>query len=108
MPSHRAGPNYQSVIGLCALQMLAFGIFKPAILDYLIQIVDVEYIGATQMLTCALGESLSAILGNALNGALADRFSVGGMMTMVSGFAFLGALAMAVSMKTQANKIAKT
>lgn len=101
-------PNYQSVIGLCALQMLAFGIFKPAILDYLIQIVDVEYIGATQMLTCALGESLSAILGNALNGALADRFSVGGMMTMVSGFAFLGALAMAVSMKTQANKIAKT
>lgn len=101
-------PNYQSVIGLCALQMLAFGIFKPAILDYLIQIVDVEYIGATQMLTCALGESLSAILGNALNGALADRFSVGGMMTMVSGFAFLGALAMAVSMKTQANKIVKT
>lgn len=101
-------PNYQSVIGLCALQMLAFGIFKPAILDYLIQIVDVEYIGATQMLTCALGESLSAILGNALNGALADRFSVGGMMTMVSGFAFLGALAIAVSMKTQANKIVKT
>ena len=101
-------PNYQSVIGLCALQMLAFGIFKPAIPDYLIQIVDVEYIGATQMLTCALGESLSAILGNALNGALADRFSVGGMMTMVSGFAFLGALAMAVSMKTQANKIVKT
>lgn len=101
-------PNYQSVIGLCALQMLSFGIFKPAILDYLIQIVDVEYIGATQMLTCALGESLSAILGNALNGALADRFSVGGMMTMVSGFAFLGALAMAVSMKTQANKIVKT
>ena len=101
-------PNYQSVIGLCALQMLAFGIFKPAILDYLIQIVDVEYIGATQMLTCALGESLSAILGNALNGALADRFSVGGMMTMVSGFAFLGALAMAVSLKTQANKIVKT
>lgn len=101
-------PNYQSVIGLCALQMLAFGIFKPAILDYLIQIVDVEYIGATQMLTCALGESLSAILGNALNGALADRFSVGGMLTMVSGFAFLGALSMAVSMKTQANKIVKT
>ena len=57
------------------------------------------------MLTCALGESLSAILGNVLNGALADRFSVGGMMTIVSSFAFLGALAMAVSMRADRAKI---
>lgn len=87
-------PNCQAVIGLCALQVFAFGLFKPALLDYLIQIVDIKYIGSTQLLACALGESLSAILGNTLNGALADRFSVGAMMTMVSSFAFVGALVM--------------
>lgn len=94
-------PSYRAVIALCSLQILAFGLFKPAFLDYLIQVVDIQYIGSTQLLACALGESLSAILGNTLNGALADRFSVGTMMAMVSSFAFLGALLMFRSARRQ-------
>ncbi len=79
-------------------QALAYALFLPASIYYLMETIDKKYLSTAQLFCSAIGASLCAIIFNPVCGALAERMGTQPMLRFVSIFAFAGAALMSVTL----------
>lgn len=69
---------------------LAFGIYQPATVMFIVENVEAKYTSTAQTLLHALGMSLPAVLASPVSGAVATATSTGAMLRILSACALLG------------------
>lgn len=79
------------VMAAALFQALSFALFTPASVDFMLSTVPEEYLATAHLLFLAAGQGAGAVAGNALSGALAERWGVGPMFQAVSLTAFAAA-----------------
>lgn len=79
------------VIAASALQSCSFALFAPACVDFILETVSGEYLSTAHLLFLGLGQGAASMLGNLVNGALAQNLGVGAMLRAASAPAFAAA-----------------
>ena len=84
-------PNYPTVLVMTLLHGLSFALLTPALVDFVLETVQTDYLSTAHLLCGAVGVSLGAMVGNTLDGAIASAVGVANMMVLVSVFSFAAA-----------------
>lgn len=81
-----------ALIFISLLNGLGFGIYVTAVVDFILETVDQQYLSTGQLLFSAIGMGLGAMVGNAFGGIAADRIGAGNTMICFSIFGIIGSL----------------
>ncbi|MBR3867205.1 MAG: MFS transporter [Butyricicoccus sp.] len=81
-----------ALILMSMLNGLGFGIYVTAVVDFILETVDQEYLSTGQLLFSAVGAGLGAMVGNAFGGITADHIGAGNTMICFSIFGMIGSL----------------
>lgn len=84
-------PSYQFAIAVTLINGLAFGLFLSASVDYILKYVHHDYLATAYLFSSALGSSLGAVVGNFVDGLIAEYYGVNIMLRIASLFTFLAA-----------------
>ena len=79
-----------ALIFISMLNGLGFGIYVTAVVDFILETVDQQYLSTGQLLISAIGAGLGAMIGNAFGGIAADRIGAGNTMICFSIFGIIG------------------
>lgn len=82
--------SFGMVFAMALLHGLCYATMTAGCVDFILETVEPAYLATAHLLYSAIGNSLAAVCGNALNGALAQAIGVGPMMTVVSLGGFAG------------------
>jgi PPP family 3-phenylpropionic acid transporter len=83
-------PNLAFSIYIQGLEFFSWGIFLPASMSYINQIVDRKAFASATMIFFAITYGLGAMIGNFSGGILSNMYGVRTMMIIENCFAFLG------------------
>lgn len=89
-------PVLEVALAASLLQGVAFAVFLPASLAYVMETVDRDSLASAQMIAVAVGSSLAAIIMNPVGGAIADGLGVQSMLKWMVVFSTLAALLLAL------------
>lgn len=81
-----------AAVATALLQMLSYAIFAPACVEFMLQTIPAEYLATAHLVFIGIGQGAASVLGNSLDGMLADRFGIGAMFRMVSLLAFVASV----------------
>ena len=81
-----------TLILISMLNGLGFGIYVTAVVDFILETVDQQYLSTSQLIFSAVGMGLGAMIGNACGGIVSDRIGAGNTMICFSIFGIIGAL----------------
>ena len=81
-----------ALILISMLNGLGFGIYVTAVVDFILETVDQQYLSTGQLIFSAAGMGLGSMIGNAFGGIVSDRIGAGHTMICFSIFGILGAL----------------
>lgn len=81
-----------ALILLSLLNGLSYGIYVTAIVDFILETVDEQYLSTGQLIFAALGQGLGCMVGNAFGGMTADVIGAGRTMLCFGIFGLLGSL----------------
>lgn len=84
-------PSYPVVLLTVLLHGLSFATLTPALVDFTLEHVQAEYLSTAHLLCGAVGVSLGGMVGNTLDGYIANVIGVQPMLRLVSVFAFAAA-----------------
>lgn len=84
--------SFPMLFAMTLLHGLCFATLTAGCVDFILENVEPAYLATAHLFYSAVGNSLGAVCGNALNGALAQRIGVGPMMRVISMGAFAGAI----------------
>ena len=87
------------VFAVNLLHGLCYATLMAGCVDFVLETVPVELLATAHLLYSAVGNSLGAVVGNALNGGIAQVIGVQPMMVVVSTGGFVGALLVVYAMK---------
>jgi MFS transporter, PPP family, 3-phenylpropionic acid transporter len=82
-------PTYQIALAMTLLNGLSFGLVLSASIDFILKYVHREYLATSYLLSSALGSGFGAIIGNLVNGIIAENIGVSKMMLLASSFSFI-------------------
>lgn len=85
-------PNLAFSMYMQVFEVLTWGLFLPASMSYLTQIVDRQSFATATTIFFAITFGLSAMIGNFSGGLLSEWYGVRTMMVIMNSFAFLGFL----------------
>ena len=80
-------PSIPLLVAAHAFQALSYGLYLPAMLQYVGQIVETRVLATAVTLTVALGEGLGGVLGNAVGSAVVGTMGVRGAYLVFSACA---------------------
>lgn len=91
--------SFAMVFAVNLLHGLCYATLMAGCVDFVLETVPVELLATAHLLYSAVGNSLGAVVGNALNGGIAQVIGVQPMMVVVSTGGFVGALLVVYAMK---------
>ena len=81
-----------ALILISMLNGLGFGIYVTAVVDFILETVDQQYLSTGQLIFSAVGMGLGAMIGNFFGGLVSDHIGAGNTMICFSAFGMIGAL----------------
>ena len=81
-----------AVVLISMLNGLSFGIYVTAVVDFILETVDEQYLATGQLIFAALGIGLGGMVGNFFCGLTADVIGVGNTMLCFGIFGMIGSL----------------
>lgn len=85
-------PNVGWAIALQGLEGLSYGLYLPAAISYINEIVDRKSLVTAQMVLASVYGGLGPIFGNFVGGFLSERYSVSFMMLVMGCLSFVGSV----------------
>ena len=82
--------SFQVVFAVNLLHGLCYATMTAGCVDFILETVEADYLATAHLMYSAIGNSLGAVAGNALCGAVAQAIGVQPMMILISAGGFIG------------------